>query len=410
MGDLTVNCKVRLLFLMRDALPPFRADVKALFGKYLKDENVCSDLLGQRDPIFLGVLEWPAGTTVVAGVDRKGMFSELIRPLRDLYAMLWHCESYDLIQVRDKIRTAVFGLILARLKNKPFVYWMSFPFVEGFEIAANNRKNPDRMTRIADYLRVVLSRKIFYGLVLQKADHIFVQSEAMRDWLANKGIPQARMTAVPMGVDVSVFQRELIIPSTDVRLDGRRVISYLGVLGKARNSEFLLDLVLALKECEPTILLVLAGDAASDDERQWIREEIAQKQLESHVLLTGWLSQDKALQYAVRAEVGLSPIPRGELFDVSSPTKLVEYLALGLPGVANDIPDQKLVIERSGAGLCVPMEIDAFRDAVLLLLRDPELHKRCAERGPGFVLAERSYETLAKGVAETYRSILDQKK
>lgn len=399
---------LRLLFLMRDTLPPFRADVKALFGKYLKNEHVYSDLLGQYDPLFAGDMQWPAGAIVVAGVDRKGMLSELIRPLKDLWALLLHREPYDLIQVRDKIRTAVFGLILARLKNKPFVYWMSFPFVEGFEITAANRKNANRMTRFADFLRIALSRKFFYGVVLRKADHIFVQSEAMRDWLVKKGIDRSRMTSVPMGVDVSVFQRILISPSIDGRLDGRRVITYVGVLGKARNSAFLLDLVLALKEHEPAILLVLAGDAPSDDERKWIRQEIAQRHLESHVLLTGWLSQDKALEYAVRAEVGLSPIPRGELFDVSSPTKLVEYLALGLPGVANDIPDQKLVIERSGAGLCVPMEIDAFRDAVLRLLRDPELHKRCAERGPGFVLAERSYETLAKGVARAYREILNK--
>jgi glycosyltransferase involved in cell wall biosynthesis len=108
----------------------------------------------------------------------------------------------------------------------------------------------------------------------------------------------------------------------------------------------------------------------------------------------------------VRAEVGLSPITRGVLFDVSSPTKLVEYLALGIPGVANDIPDQKLVIAQSGAGLCVPMQAEAFADATLRLLHEPELAARCAERGPPWVRAHRTYDILARDVARAYHRIL----
>jgi glycosyltransferase involved in cell wall biosynthesis len=108
----------------------------------------------------------------------------------------------------------------------------------------------------------------------------------------------------------------------------------------------------------------------------------------------------------VRAEAGLSPIPRGTLFDVSSPTKLVEYLALGIPGVANDIPDQALVIEESGAGLCVPMQADAFADATLRLLSDPALAAACAARGPAWVRAHRTYDILGRDVALAYTCIL----
>jgi glycosyltransferase involved in cell wall biosynthesis len=91
---------------------------------------------------------------------------------------------------------------------------------------------------------------------------------------------------------------------------------------------------------------------------------------------------------------------------VSSPTKLVEYLALGIPSVANDIPDQKLVIEQSGAGLCVPMEAGAFAAATLQLLNDPELARQFAMRGPTYVKTHRTYDILGRNVAETYKKIL----
>jgi len=153
---------------------------------------------------------------------------------------------------------------------------------------------------------------------------------------------------------------------------------------------------------------VIAGDAPSDDEMAWMRREIAARGLDDHVLLTGWLPQRTALGYAVRAEVGLSPIPRGTLYDVSSPTKLVEYLALGIPSVANDIPDQQLVVGESRAGLCVPMEAGAFATATLELLNNRALAEEFALRGPAYVKGHRTYDILGRNVAKVYKSILTE--
>jgi glycosyltransferase involved in cell wall biosynthesis len=242
--------------------------------------------------------------------------------------------------------------------------------------------------------------------VLPGARHIFVQSDAMADWLASKGFARARMTAVPMGVDAALFDRSTVAPSSDPRLDGRRVVLYLGRIARSRKSDFLLDVAEQLRRTCPAILLVIAGDAPSGDEMAWMRREIAARGLQQHVLLTGWLPQRTALGYAVRAEVGLSPIPRGPLFDVSSPTKLVEYLALGIPSVANDIPDQQLVIAQSGAGLCVPMEARTFAAAVLQILNNPEQARQFAQRGPGYVKTHRTYDILGRNVALTYKKIL----
>jgi glycosyltransferase involved in cell wall biosynthesis len=185
-------------------------------------------------------------------------------------------------------------------------------------------------------------------------------------------------------------------------------VLYLGRIARSRRSDFLLDVAERLREHDPDVLLVIAGDAPSDDEMAWMRRDIARRGLDGHVLLTGWLPQRTALGYAVRAEVGLSPIPRGTLFDVSSPTKLVEYLALGIPSVANDIPDQKLVIDESGAGLCVPMEAGPFADAVLQLLNDPALAAEFALRGPPYVTSHRTYDILGNNVAKIYKNLLTE--
>jgi glycosyltransferase involved in cell wall biosynthesis len=410
----TPSSPLSIAFIVRDPLPPIRADVLTLFGAEMPRYGVRTELVGQGGADAPGA-PWPAGGMHVVG-NLRSRFASICSPLWDLVG-LWRAlgglqgRRPDCLQVRDKIASGVLGRVMAALLRVPFIYWMSFPIVEGFEvrrddIARYERGLKGRMKWAAHALRARASRLAIYKLVLPGARHIFVQSDAMADWLAAKGFDRARMTAVPMGVDAALFDRAAIAPVDDPRLDGRRVVLYLGRIAQSRKSDFLLDVAAQLREALPDILLVIAGDAPSDAEMAWMRREIAARGLEEHVLLTGWLPQRTALGYAVRAEVGLSPIPRGTLFDVSSPTKLVEYLALGIPSVANDIPDQRLVIEQSGAGLCVPMEAGAFADATLQLLEDKERARQFGMRGPAYVKAHRTYDILGRNVAETYKKIL----
>lgn len=396
-----------IAFVIRDPLPPVRADVLTLFGAEMPRYGIGTELVGQSGTRARPA-RWSAGAMHAVG-SLKHRLASVLTPFWDALGLLRAARraSFDCIQVRDKIASGLVGRAAAALLGVPFVYWMSFPIVEGFDARCAELGRRGRDLRWAAHaLRAALSRFVIYRLVLPGARHIFVQSDAMADWLAAKGYPRERMTAVPMGVDAALFRRESVAPVQDARLDGRRVIIYLGRIGQARRSDFLLEVVAALRQSEPTILLVIAGDAASPDEMAWMRACIAERALEQHVLLTGWLPQGAALGYAVRAEVGLSPIPRGTLFDVSSPTKLVEYLALGIPSVANDIPDQQLVVSRSGAGLCAPMEAEPFCAAVLELLHNPVMAAQFAARGPAWVRSNRTYQVLAREVAAAYDRIV----
>lgn len=394
-----------ILFIVRDPLPPIRADVQTLFGTEMPRYGVETELVGQGGSG--AVSPWPAGGMHMVG-SLKSRLASVCSPLWDLLGLLRALRGRrpDCIQVRDKIASGLLGRVAAAVIKVPFVYWMSFPIVEGFEVRRDEIGRHRRGLAWAGHaLRAWASRLVIYRMVLPGARHIFVQSEAMADWLAAKGYERARMTAVPMGVDAELFDRARIEPVEDARLDGRRVIVYLGRIAQARRSEFLLEVAEQLRADMPEVLLVIAGDAPSNDEMAWMRREIASRGLDEQVLLTGWLPQRTALGYALRAEVGLSPIPRGTLYDVSSPTKLVEYMALGIPSVANDIPDQQLVIEQSQAGLCVPMEARAFADAVRTLLRDRALAGQFAQRGPAYVRSHRTYDILGRNVAETYSKL-----
>jgi len=115
---------------------------------------------------------------------------------------------------------------------------------------------------------------------------------------------------------------------------------------------------------------------------------------------------EQAWRYVRAAQIGLAPIPRGPLLDCGSPTKVIEYLALGVPLVANDNPDQERIVREGGGGLCVPLTAEDFAQAVSRLLVDEPLRRAMASSGQAYVRAARGYETLAKLVADKYADLL----
>ena len=108
-----------------------------------------------------------------------------------------------------------------------------------------------------------------------------------------------------------------------------------------------------------------------------------------------------------RADVCLAPFPTWPPHYLSAtPTKLVEYLAMGRPVVAGDHPDQRRVIEESGAGLIAPATAEGFAAAITHLLAAPAEAEAMGARGPAWVAEHRDYAAISEAVAEVYDRLL----
>lgn len=395
---------IRLLYLTREPFPTFRVDVATLFGRYLPRFGVYSDIVAVHEGDG-SECAWEAGrafTRIARG--RWGRIRVRLMLALDLFRLVG--ADYAAVQVRDRIFGAWVGLCAARLRGKPFYYWMSFPFPDYWL----ERGSPDPSglvgagRRLLFRLRGRLSSWLLYRLVLPAADHIFVQSDAMRTLLESYGLPAVRMTPVPMGATIP-DRLEDIPAADDPRLAGRRVIVYLGALERARRSEVMIEAMAAVRDEFPTALLVCVGDAEEVIERRWFDGLVGQLGLQDHVLFTGWLPGEEARRYLRNAEIGLSPYARTPAMEVASPTKVIEYMAWGVPVVANDLPDQAYLIGETGGGLCVPLTPEGFAAGILQLLRDPAAARRMGEAGRREIPGLRSYEVIARNLAEKYRQL-----
>jgi glycosyltransferase involved in cell wall biosynthesis len=150
---------------------------------------------------------------------------------------------------------------------------------------------------------------------------------------------------------------------------------------------------------------LLIGDAPEPADEAWLKAIAARLGLTDAIIWTGWVPTIAAWNFLRHAEVAVSIVARGELFDCASPTKVVEYLALGIPVVANDQPDQQSVLIESGGGISVAMNAREISEAILKILRDPSLAEAMGNAGPRYIAAHRSYALIGDRVAHVYQKL-----
>lgn len=400
---------MRLLYLTIDGLPTFRPDVAALWGKYLPREGCAADIVAVRGrEIPRAAVLWPSGRALTVARRRHALVTGLIDFLHDCACLIAMAPGrYVAVQVRDKTFIALVALLVARARGLPFFYWMSFPYGASLRqlarTAAVRRNLPQRL-----YLwwRGGVGDWVLQRVVLPRADHVFVQSERMAEEVVRGGVDRARVTAVPMGVDPDRFPD--VLPRSGVAgvPTGARVIGYLGECSRVRRIDFLVTAVARARRTLPSVYLLIVGDAILPEEQAWLRHCVAAAGLADRCVITGWLPPDEATAALAGAEICAALMAPDPILDSTSPTKLVEYLAMGRPVIANDHPEQTRVIEASEAGIVVRYDVDAFAHGIVALLGRQDEHAGMAERGRGWVLRERGYPRIAAELAARYRVLL----
>lgn len=391
-----------LLVLSSDTFPPTRVDVSILFGDELAGRGHRIDWILQSASHCPKsyVTDWGGGRAWVGATDLGTRLHNRVN--KHLRALLHDLRvfsrakngSYDIIQAKDKFIGALFALSAARIFRRRFVYWLSWPFPE--ESLTRARDGTARYPFL--YLvRGLIFKFLLYRILMPAADHVFVQSEQMRRDVASQGIPWSKMTAVPMGVRLAGL-RKVTSPEHRRIPASERCFLYLGILAKVRRLDFLIRVLsrVRLQVPEAKLYFVGAGDDPSD--QALLEAEANRLGLIDAIEFTGQRPWEEALQYVLEADVCVSPFYPIPILNSTSPTKLVEYMAMGRPVVANDHPEQKRLIEESGAGICVPWDEQAFAAAIAELLLNPELANNMGKRGPDFVAAHREYGMIAERV------------
>ena len=395
----------RMLYLVGGPGNAERVDVSDLFARRLAGMGFEVDyvIYGLEETRAWEEIEWRGARAWVVGRSPVGgILGAIISKFYELFAdfrTFWKAltGNYEIIQVRDKFVVGVLCALAAKLRGRLFTYWISYPFAESRIV---DGKEGNALVPFLSILGGHAAKFLLYKIIMPLADHVFVQSEQMKSDIAEQGIDRDKMTPVPM----AVAEELLDMPPQPIAAD---TILYLGTLIRVRRLETLIEALQIVREDRPGATLMFVGDGDSPEDRIFLETRTVQLELESAVTFTGMLPMNEALDHVARAAVCVSPFYPIPILLSTSPTKISEYMALGRPVVANAHPEQSLIIEESGAGICVKWSAEDFAEAILKLLNDPDSAEEMGSRGRDYVRTHRTYAVVAPAVADVYTDILD---
>lgn len=210
--------------------------------------------------------------------------------------------------------------------------------------------------------------------VFRRADHIVAVSEAVREHVLTRGVPESRVTVLPNGVDLCRFHPQ--VTGRDVRarydLEDRLVIGFVGSLKPWHGLDFLLDAFLRVGDEQPEAVLLVVGEGPG---RAELQARVARTGLDGRVIMTGRVSHDEIPSYLAAMDLTVAPfLPQDGFY--FSPLKVVESLAVGCPVVAPRLGQLESLVADGVTGLLFPPgDLSACVQCILSLLGDVSLRR-----------------------------------
>ena len=409
-SDQSSDKPLKVMVLTSDHYPPIRPAAKAIFGEEFSQRGHRIDFIMQAKDAATkgGRIQFGNGYVFLASTRTgntrihrlKKYILDFVNDLRVIPLARKH--RYDVIQAKDKYVAALFCWLAARISGSKFCYWLAYPHAEANLFAARNglARYP-----LLYWFRGWYRSFLLYKILLPRADHIFVQSEQMRVDIAEKGIDSELMTAVPgsLNLESIPYRKE-----NDPGPEGPMIL-YVGTLIRIRRLDFVVRVFAKVLEQFPDARLLFVGGGQSPKDEKFLRSEVLAQKIEpSYVRFVGHVPPDQVWQYIERSAVCLSPYYPSFMLNSTSPTKLIEYMAMARPVVGNAHPEQSVIISESEAGLCLPWDETAFADGIVGLLKDPHKATTMGRKGRRWVEQNRTNAKMADVVENRYLGLLDR--
>jgi glycosyltransferase involved in cell wall biosynthesis len=152
-------------------------------------------------------------------------------------------------------------------------------------------------------------------------------------------------------------------------------VVYVGHLSRARGTADMIELARALHAEGIAVELIGAADAD-------VRPELRDAQRAGILRWYGFVPNDRALRIAEGALAGLALLHDEPNYRHSMPTKVVEYMAHGVPVITTPVPPAADIVGPAGCGFIVPFQDPAATlQAVRRLRDDPALRAEMGKRG-----------------------------
>lgn len=234
---------------------------------------------------------------------------------------------------------------------------------------------------------------------------ITVITKALKDDLHHYFNSKKPVAIWSSGVDTEMFDPTHVIPVSRHKfgLENKFVFFNHGSLTFNKGFKELILSMKKLKTNHPDVSLVFLGDGPAKNELKKLACEL---RLEDTVFFLETVSNDDVPGYIAMADVGVIPLPNERCWQVSSPLKLFEYMAMQIPIIVSDIEAHRYVLGDSPYVIYVKkINSEDLYDALKLSIeRIFELRKN-ARNARSEVIKEHTWKKKAEILSDFFVSI-----
>lgn len=272
-----------------------------------------------------------------------------------------------IVATSPQLFAALSGYMAAAVKRKPWIMEVRDLWPESIQVlgAIQNQRILGSLEKLVRHL-------------YRKSSRIVVVTNSFVDRIAEEGIDRAKMDVVRNGVNTNRYfiqaKNEQLL--SELGLQNKFVVGYIGTHGMAHNLSFILDC--AAKVTDPNIHFLFVGDGA-------MKNRLARKADKlklPNVTMLDAISREQVPNYLSITDVALVPLKKVSTFQTVIPSKIFENAALAKPILLGVQGEAQEIVESYNAGLAFEPESESdFFDKLYQLRNNEALYQQCSEGG-----------------------------
>ncbi len=240
-----------------------------------------------------------------------------------------------------------------------------------------------------------------YGFFEQRAARRMELVLAERSYAPHYAAMGARYTVVLNYPDLTFFK-----PYRNVEPRPEQNLFYIGILLETRGLLQIAEALWMLKQ-QGRIFHFHCVGALYSGLAQKIESLPFYEEIKKQLFFHGRLDLPDGYRLSMSMGIGLCIIKRMKNSEWSYPTKMFEYMSVGLPVITSDFELYRSVVERNECGLCVPPDDPKqLAEAILTLADNPDLRLKMARNGVQATEAFYSWKSQEDKLIALYQRIL----
>ncbi len=300
--------------------------------------------------------------------------------------------GFDVIHVANPPDTFFLIGLFYRLLGKRFIFDQHDLSPELFQAKFSGRM------RVLHKLLLWLERWSY-----RSAAVVITSNETMKEYAIKRGHVQAeKVFAVYNGVDLNRITR--VPPEPELKRGRRFLLAFVGAMEVQDGVEYILQALHALvyTRGRQDVSLVVMGDG---DHAPALRRLAHELQLDAYVHFNGWTQARDIARFLSVADVGLVPEPQNGLNEYCTLGKTLEYMALGKPSVAFDLPETRR-LAGDAALYARPNLVEDFTNKIEILLNDERLREQMGAVGRKRIEEEYSWAHTKAELLRAYAALI----